>query len=173
MVGGASQSTREATGDTNREDMIMRSLGIGALALWVILGSVQAQEMGVMPAEEAAVDAGGVEATTVVGTVARAAFTTGIAEREPVDNLLTADTGTDRVYFFTELLDLDGQSITHRWQYQGTVMAEVSFDVRGPRWRVYSSKKLVPEWTGNWYVDVVDGSGNVLYTGELIYTAAP
>lgn len=150
----------------------MRSLAVVVIALIAAVGMAQAQQAPVMASDEA-VQPGGVEAQVVTGQVARAAFTSGVVEREPIDNLLSADTTTDRIYFFTELLDLEGETVTHRWQYQGNVMAEVSFNVRGPRWRVYSSKSLVPEWAGNWYVDVVDGAGNVLYTGELIYASAP
>lgn len=150
----------------------MRSLAVVVIALIAAVGMAQAQQAPVMASDEA-VQPGGVEAQVVTGQVARAAFTSGVVEREPIDNLLSADTTTDRIYFFTELLDLEGETVTHRWQYQGNVMAEVSFNVGGPRWRVYSSKSLVPEWAGNWYVDVVDGAGNVLYTGELIYASAP
>jgi hypothetical protein len=31
----------------------------------------------------------------------------------------------------------------------------------------------VPEWVGPWYVDVIDGAGNILYTGELIFGSNP
>ena len=42
----------------------------------------------------------------------------------------------------------------------GQVMAEVKFRVGGgPRWRVHSSKNLLPEWTGKWTVVVLDESG--------------
>ena len=63
-----------------------------------------------------------------------------------------------------------GQRVTHRWEYNGTVFAEVPFDVGGPRWRVWSSKNFVPEWVGTWTVSVVDSSGEVLTTRTLNYT---
>ena len=45
---------------------------------------------------------------------------------------------------------------THRWTYNGEVKASVEFNVRGPRWRVYSSKNMTPEWTADWTVDVLE-----------------
>jgi membrane protein implicated in regulation of membrane protease activity len=70
-------------------------------------------------------------------------------------------------------MGMAGKSITHRWIYNGENKGEVQFQIGGDRWRVYSSKTLVPEWTGTWTVDVVDGDGNKLYTGTLDYQAAP
>lgn len=107
------------------------------------------------------------------GEVARAVFTTAVQDREPVDQLSEVPAGTETVYFFTELRGMQGQTVTHRWSYNGTVMAEVSFDVRGPRWRVYSSKNFVPEWVGRWRVEVIDGGGNVVRSADLLYGTAP
>jgi hypothetical protein len=41
-------------------------------------------------------------------------------------------------------------------------MGEVNFNVGSNRWRSYSSKNLLPEWTGIWTVSVIDDKGNVL-----------
>ena len=100
--------------------------------------------------------------TAAAGEVARAQFTTGISDREPMDAITELGTDKTQVYFFTELTGFSGETITHRWEHGGETMAEVSFDVRGPRWRVWSSKQLQPGWTGEWKVSVVDGAGNVL-----------
>lgn len=103
------------------------------------------------------------------GSVARAVFTTGVENREPVDEISSAPASTQTIYFFTELRDLQGHKVTHRWTYNGTVMAEIDFDVGGARWRVYSSKNFVPQWVGEWAVEVVDESGNVLETRALSF----
>ena len=106
------------------------------------------------------------------GSVVRSAFTTEIAEREPTQNLekLTNDNG--QVMFFTELRDMSGQTAIHRWEYDGKVVAEIEFNVKGPRWRVWSSKSLVPEWTGDWTVSVVNGAGEVISDKKLSYDVA-
>lgn len=113
------------------------------------------------------------EAAAAAGSVARAAFTTGVQDREPVDQLSAADTSLETVFFFTELADLQDQTVTHRWEYNGEMMAEVKFNVGGARWRVHSSKKLLPEWTGTWTVSVLNGAGQVLTSKTLNYIAAP
>jgi hypothetical protein len=104
--------------------------------------------------------------------VARAVFTTGVADREPADQVTSLKNDVQQVFFFTELTGLDGQTITHKWEHAGEVKAEVNFDVKAPRWRVWSSKKFDPNWTGEWTVSVVDGSGAVLAQGKLNYEAA-
>lgn len=100
--------------------------------------------------------------STSAGEVARFMVTTGIDNREPVDDIDSLPAAEQSVYFFTELHGMKGQTVTHRWEHDGEVKAEVNFNVGGPRWRVWSSKKLIPEWTGEWQISVVDANGNVL-----------
>lgn len=103
--------------------------------------------------------------------VSRAQFTSAVLEREPTDNLSAINPDAEMVFFFTEMRNLDGATVTHRWSLNGTVMAEVSFKVRASRWRVYSSKNLLPEWRGNWVVDIVDETGTVLKSKTIGYGA--
>ena len=129
----------------------------------------------IVPAETDS-QANGTEGTTAAevkrGSVARAIFTSQIVDREPVDTLTTIPNTQDKIYFFSDLRDLEGQIITHRWEYNKQVMAEVKFKVGGPRWRVYSSKNLVPDWTGEWTVVVLDESGWPLKASIFEYTQA-
>ncbi len=108
-------------------------------------------------------------AAMATGDVGRSFFTTGIDEREPVDRIETLAPSEERVFFFTEVIDMSDRSITHRWSYLGQTMAEVGFDIGGDRWRVWSSKRLVPEWAGAWQVDVIDENGQVLDTKYFHY----
>lgn len=104
--------------------------------------------------------------------VARAIFTTAIAEREPVDNLESLPNNIQQLYFFSDLRGLAGKIVTHRWEFNDKLMAEITFKVgNGVRWRVYSSKNLLPEWTGTWTVVVSDESGAVLERKSIEYTA--
>ncbi len=105
--------------------------------------------------------------------VARAIFTTAIVDREPVDTLEMLSTDTNRVFFFTDLRGLGGQIVTHRWEHNGQAMAEITFRVgSGARWRVYSSKNLLPEWTGTWKVVVNNENGETLHTSTFEYVTA-
>jgi len=105
--------------------------------------------------------------------VARAQFTTGVVDREPVDAITSVSADADTVYFYTELRDMQGSRVTHRWEHNGEPMAEVSFDVGGPRWRVWSSKQMEPELTGTWRAYVVTGDGSVLASEALGFGEDP
>lgn len=96
------------------------------------------------------------------GNVARAIVTTGVVDREPINDLDRVLEGNEKVFFFTELSGMKGETIKHRWSHGDEVLAEVEFNVGGPRWRIWSSKKLMAEWTGGWKVEVLDGEGNVI-----------
>ncbi|WP_320821605.1 DUF2914 domain-containing protein [Reinekea sp.] len=99
--------------------------------------------------------------------VSRHQFTSAVVDREPTD-LLSAAENLDTLYYFTELTNFQGMSVTHRWLFNDNVMAEVTFAVGGPRWRVYSSKLLQPEWDGQWQVEVVDEVGVVVSSDSLM-----
>ena len=102
----------------------------------------------------------------------RAAFTSAVVEREPADSILSLGNNETNIYFYTDLRDLEGHSVVHRWEYNGRPMGEVRFDVKGPRWRVWSSKSLNPDWLGQWRVTVVDDTGAVLVQRDFNYTRA-
>jgi len=108
----------------------------------------------------------------VSGRVARAGFTTAIADREPQDSVTRLDNDATQILFFSEFSGMQGHTITHVWERDGTEMARVPFAVDGPRWRVYSTKNLQPGWLGEWKVNVVDEQGRVLHSESFSYVAA-
>ena len=105
--------------------------------------------------------------------VARAQFTTAIVDREPVDRVvvLKAPPPTE-VFFFTDLRHLEGRTVTHRWEHEGQVLMQKPFEVKGPRWRVFSKKELDADHAGEWSVTVVDESGWPLYVELFRYEPA-
>ncbi len=106
------------------------------------------------------------------GWVERAQFTHGIENREPVDDIVLLENNETEIYYFTDLRKLTGRTVTHRWEYEGRVMAEIPFKVGGPRWRVYSKKTLLPTQLGKWTVVVVDESGWPLHATVFRYVEA-
>ncbi|MCW9055339.1 MAG: DUF2914 domain-containing protein [Gammaproteobacteria bacterium] len=104
--------------------------------------------------------------------VVRSAFTTAIDNREPVDQVGQLTNDNTLINFFTEIRGMEGHAITHRWEKEGEVKAEVTFNVGGNRWRVWSSKNLQLEWLGNWQVSVIDEGGNVLAQESFAYIPA-
>lgn len=106
------------------------------------------------------------------GSVARAQFARDVVDREPTNAIESLPNDQDRIFFFTELHGLQGQEVTHRWEFDGEVKAEVAHDVRGPRWRVFSSKALDSSWLGTWTVSVVDAHGNLVAKKSFDYVEA-
>lgn len=106
------------------------------------------------------------------GYVERAQFTSGVENREPVDLVTVLENDQDQILFFSDIRQMSGRTVTHRWEYQGQVMAEVDFEVGGPRWRVHSSKTLLPDQLGKWSVVVVDQSGWPLHAEIFEYRQA-
>ena len=155
-------------------------IGIGAaVCLWALppthaQKNPEPEEKSKPKKESTAQETKPTTATQTTGSqyVKRATFTSSIEEREPVDKVESLTTEVDKVFFFTEIVEMEGKTITHRWTHDGDVIAEVSFDIGGPRWRVYSSKKLVPGWVGTWKVTVVDDAGNELHEDSFAYVVA-
>ncbi len=73
-----------------------------------------------------------------------------------------------KLYAFTRIVGAEGETtVKHLWFYQDRLMAEVELPVRSPSWRTYSSKNILPSWTGNWRVDITDEAGNLLKSLEF------
>jgi hypothetical protein len=105
----------------------------------------------------------------VAGEVSRAQFSTAIDNREPVSAVDSIDSrATKSISFFTELNNLTGHTITHQWTHKDKVMFEKSFEVKSERWRVWTSKTLIPAWTGTWTVNVLD-DGTLLTSKSFEY----
>lgn len=95
--------------------------------------------------------------------VVRTQLTSGVKDREPVDRLpspiVVSDGRIDRIMFFSEVRDLAGRTLSHRWERGGRTMADVPFAIGGNTWRMHSSKRVTPAMTGSWRVVVVDTDG--------------
>jgi hypothetical protein len=104
------------------------------------------------------------------GEVSRALFTIGIDNREPVIMVDSINSSSyNSISFFTELNDLEGHNVTHQWSLNDMVMFEKTFEVKGARWRVWTSKTLIPSWTGSWTVNVLDDDRTVLASKSFEY----
>lgn len=105
--------------------------------------------------------------------IARARFTTGIEAREPIDqveNVFPSQGQAVRtLYYFTEVTNMTGETVTHRWEYEGEVIASVPFEIGSANWRTWSSKDLRADMPGRWRVIVTDDQGQVLATDSFTY----
>jgi len=99
---------------------------------------------------------------TVEGAIAA-----DVVDMEPVDpgTTFSADVGT--LWCWTKVTGAAGTTVEHVWSF-GEYEWVVALDLGGSPWRTYSSKKIVPEWTGDWTVTVRTIDGQVLE--ELTFT---
>jgi hypothetical protein len=95
---------------------------------------------------------------TVEAAVARA-----IEDRQPVDAGTTFSADVGQLYVWTNVMGAEGHTISHVWMHGGNEWA-VELSIGANRWRTWSSKVIVPEWTGQWTVEVRDQDGTVLET---------
>lgn len=96
------------------------------------------------------------------GELARGVFSSQIVDREPADELTELSRDVQRVYFFSEVTNMAGHTVTHRWEYNGQFMGEVKFNVQSPKWRVWSYKTVSGGKDGTWTVKVLNTSGEVV-----------
>ena len=121
----------------------------------------------------AAPEASARAAVPIPGVVTRSQFTRDIKALEPVDAISAFTNDLTRVIYFTEIHDMAGQTVMHRWEYNGKIVREVPIKVGTSRWRAYSTKTLNPAWTGEWKVSVVDAAGGTLSVNTFSYLKQP
>lgn len=119
------------------------------------------EEMAATPAKATQSEA---TSAASAGRVDRSALTGEILDREPQGALEEVSSDRGKVFYFTELADMTGEKVVHRWEHRGEVVAEIPFEVGSTHWRTWSSKDLDPGRTGQWSVSTVDASGKVLDT---------
>lgn len=105
------------------------------------------------------------------GAVENATFTSSVTDGAPVDYRDAFDNTTRVIYYYAEVLDLNGQTIKHRWKLDGKLMQEVAIPVQRQRQAVWSKIEMQPEWTGAWTVEVVNGRGEVIEVDGFAYNA--
>ena len=88
--------------------------------------------------------------------------------RELVGETTTFSAGIERIVCLTLILGMEApNSVTHVWYRDGKTMARVDLNVASSSWRTWSSKKLLPSWTGHWEVKVLDSDGRVLGSADF------
>lgn len=105
----------------------------------------------------------------IAGRVARALFTRQVKDLEPVDTVSVLTNDKTRITYFTEIHGMAGQTITHRWEFNGKILLEKKHEVGSSHWRAYTSKTLDPAWLGEWKASVVDAAGGTLSVNTFTY----
>jgi hypothetical protein len=105
----------------------------------------------------------------IAGSVTRALFTRQVKDLEPVDTVSVLTNDMTRITYFTEIHGMAGQTITHRWEFNGKIVLEKKHEVGSSHWRAYTSKTLDPTWLGEWKASVVDAAGGTLSVNTFTY----
>ena len=98
-------------------------------------------------------------------TVPESSVATMVVDRMPSGASATFPANVERLYAWTRVQGAAGETTIHHVWIQGDVeRADIELRVGGSPWRTWSNKAIMPEWTGDWRVEVRDASGNVLET---------
>ncbi|MBW4934293.1 DUF2914 domain-containing protein [Marinobacter sp. F4206] len=101
----------------------------------------------------------------------RAQLSTGLAEKEPIDeipNVLTMDSdGLIRIYLFTEIQGMEDQLHFHDWYLEDERVARVEIKPSVDPMRASSAKYIDRHMLGDWRVEVITAEGELLATGAF------
>jgi len=93
-------------------------------------------------------------------------FGTAVENRELVGESDAFAAGTERVYCWIRVSGAKGQTLTAKWTLKEQVMAEVALEIQFDPMRTYCSKAIA-ENKGEWKVEIIDSSGEVLQSGTF------
>jgi hypothetical protein len=92
--------------------------------------------------------------------VSEVVITTDIIDRSPVDAIESYSSDVGKIYCFTRIEGaLEETSVSHVWYYEDEEMARITLPVRSSYWRTWSSKNILPAWTGDWRVEILNEDG--------------
>jgi len=139
----------------------MRKMTI--LALLFVTGSILVYPAITWGEEREEVSAPMEMVEEAIGLKVEAILGTGLEEREIIGEAYIFPSSIGRVYCWTLVLGSEEPTeITHVWYYGEEKMAEVKLSIKSQRYRTWSYKTILPEWVGNWRVEVVDAIGDLL-----------
>lgn len=93
------------------------------------------------------------------GEVTRALFTSKLKKNEPGNEVLILENNNQNLYFFSEVKNMHGKTIFHRWEHRGDKVFEQKFKVSMKSEKLISRHKLDPAKTGEWMVIITDDRG--------------
>ena len=93
---------------------------------------------------------------------------TSVEDRVPVGVDTSFSGDVEKLYCFTKIVsNQDEGSIFHVWLHNDRVMARIELPTKAKVWRTWSSKKILPSWTGKWRVDIESADGTLLGSKEF------
>lgn len=123
------------------------------------------------PAQPAAADQTSAQPSTAPSDVhlAEAVVCQDVVNRAPVGSGDVFAKEIPKVYCFTHVIGATpGTQLTHNWYYQGTLKASVKLKVGSSDFRTWSSKTMIPQWSGEWMVEILSADGKPMES--IIFT---
>lgn len=104
--------------------------------------------------------------------IVRAQLTNGLSKREPIDKLggtiSMNEQGLIKVFLFTDMNGLKGETLYHEWYLADKRMARVKINVRNNNVSASSSKFIDKYMMGDWKVNVVNHNGDALVSADFV-----
>jgi hypothetical protein len=95
-------------------------------------------------------------------TVLKAGFGRGIeiVQNHPKLTGVSSEFGCNhqRVYFLTRIQAPASGKLSHVWIWEGEEVKRIDMEVKAPAWSIYSYVTIRPQQTGQWRVEVRDGT---------------
>jgi hypothetical protein len=136
---------------------------LGILAVMLIIPANYAQMNEAVEEEEKAPSKQIEESPSAMIKVEKIACGMGVEERELQDEAITFSSETERIYCWSLITGCEEPTVVeHVWYYGGDEKARVALDIKYPRMRTWSYKTMMPEWKGDWKVEVIDDNGKLL-----------
>jgi Protein of unknown function (DUF2914) len=115
------------------------------------------------PATPMAGQASAREAGQPAVQLAEAVVCQDVVDRKPVGSADVFPKEVPKVYCFTRVVGAaPGTQLTQNWYYKGTLKASVKLNVGSSNYRTWSSKTMMPEWAGQWMVEILAPDGKPL-----------
>ncbi|ABC30750.1 conserved hypothetical protein [Hahella chejuensis KCTC 2396] len=112
------------------------------------------------------VSSGGEPVKIFSDAISRAQLTQELDDSEPTnalrDSIVMNDEGLLRIYLFTEMMDMTGQTLYHEWYRDDKRVARIRIRPHRSPMRASSSKFIDRHMLGQWTVKVTGPEGNIL-----------
>ncbi len=96
-------------------------------------------------------------------TIENAVICRDIVDREPVGAGDVFSGDLQKVMCFSRVIGAKQDTeILHNWYFGGKMVASVALHVGSINWRTYSSKAILPEYAGEWKVEILSQDGELL-----------
>ena len=87
----------------------------------------------------------------------------GVSDRMPVGAADSFMPDVDSVFLWCRVTGAqDTTTIKHVWYYRSEEMTSIELPVNASSWRTWSSKTILPTWTGRWEVKILNAAGSEL-----------